>query len=220
MSEEYIPGSEVYPPVVGFDLYYRYNRKSKITRLYGYTNQKAKRCQCGGTPVFEQAEYDHDPHDPYKPAKVFIGVCKDCNLRTKSEGPLWLVLKEWNDGVYDRDMLMVQKPLTNSDTEACIRLSSVLVSAAMTDAVRLILEKRELKDKLTAPDATDYTREQLYPRYAECRGQLKALDNFFRTSPLLMEMDGETCISKVREAVYPDLTPDERVKIPLKLVNM
>ena len=49
---------------------------------------------------------------------------------------------------------------------------------------------------------------------------LDALETFFRESPMMWELSANGLISDIRKAIYPDIPPEYRVKIPLHLSEL
>ena len=100
---------------------------------------------------------------------------------------------------------MNKRPTLDSH-DAVRALCSKVIGAAIDDAIALV----EI-----------YQRN--YRGMSDIGGTTKsliALDRFFKTSCFMWELDYEGLISDIRKYLYPDLPPEERIKIPLKLTEL
>jgi len=56
--------------------------------------------------------------------------------------------------------------------------------------------------------------------YSHSELEVRRIDEFFRTSPLAFALDRDAVMSKLRKELFPDLMPEERMKIPLDPTEM
>lgn len=170
----------------------------------GYWTDKVRPCPCcGRRPVFQEYYYASTGRD--KPAKIFIGICPTCELRTREPGTLKDSVYAWQRRDYSPDSwLHCHRP--RLDTYMSKRLCDMVVRDAIDDALQLV--------DVMAKE-TPYT--EAYQSHA---ADLDALEGFFRRSPLLVEMDADGILSDIRRVAYPELTPAERVKIPLRMSKL
>lgn len=173
----------------------------------GYYSEKLRPCPaCGKYPVFQEAAYYSDPEDI--PAKVFIGFCPTCELRTRKPGTLKEAVMQWQGRRYSHDSFLVcHRPRANNlDTYGCRLLCNRVVGAAIDEAMFYALQRQGVQEG-----------SELWTSYGE---SLKKLENFFRTSVFMFELDPDGVISDIRKVLYPTLEPKDRIKIPLHLAQL
>lgn len=177
------------------------------SKLYhsGYTSDLLKQCPCCRSyPAFEEAS--SSDQGPEERAKVFIGICPKCELRTRKEGTLKESVIQWQRRDFSRNSIaMNRRPKLRSE-EGIRDLCSKMVSKAIDDTICLI--KMQKKNYAGVAD------------YVNVEKDLNKLENFFRTSCFMWELDCDGLISDIRKYLYPDLPPAERIKIPLHLRNL
>ena len=181
----------------------------------GYLCPGARPCKCGGEPKFQQVTTDKE-----QVAQVFVGICKKCGRRTVAEGPLETVLAEWNKRRFTRDSELVSGKLVNPSEDGLRMLCSTVVSESILEAAELVKQMHELKRMIADPLVSDYRREILNQELSQVKGNLQSYQYFFETSPLMYDREADSALSDVRRLLHPDLTMEERLKIPLKLVSM
>lgn len=170
----------------------------------GYKIAKARRCVCGVEPVFERYT-----EDTSVPAEVFIGICPYCERRTAGEGDLRTVLHQWNAGEISDDSEMLQYSPRELNYEGVALLHRVMVKHAKKDAVYYIRAKHEKFGE---------KRDGNYPVFYGA--ELKKIEDFFRWSPLMLDISADGIMSEIRREMYPGKTHDELMQIPLKLTEM
>lgn len=180
-------------------------RGSNLHHL-GYITEKARRCVCGCPPVFEMTTGTVETEGA---ASDFVAICPRCERRAEGHGSLEYCLRMWNEGKMSDDSMMVNMPILSMSETGAMKLSRKLIALNKEEAIELIRCKHS---------EFGTRRDWKYKvRYA---AQLRTIERFFRESPLMMDMDGEAIISDIRKIIYPDLTPEERVKIPLILTEL
>ena len=218
---EYIPPNfdVTYPPVPGFD---RQPNKYRMFHV-GYVNSKAKPCPCCGTmPVFEQYVLDKAPLTQKRniPAKTFVGICPRCEIRAEGEHTLEEALEVWNRGEYSEDSIICNRKMHDLDTECCANLCDTVIGDAMRDAVILIQKKKALMQELKNPELSDLKRISFYNELQDVRGNIREIQLFLRTSPIMFDRDSDAILSGIRKILHPELSYQERTKIPLSLMKM
>lgn len=170
----------------------------------GYYSEKLRRCPvCGRFPVFQESAYDSKPGDI--PAKVFFGYCPTCELRTKKPGTLKEAVMQWQERKFSDDTFLVcHRP--RLDTYGCRLLCNKVVDSAIEDALFYAFQRQD----------AEYGSE-IWTSYGQ---SLKKLEEFFRTSVFMFELDPDGVISDIRRALYPTLEPKDRIKIPLHLAQL
>lgn len=170
----------------------------------GYTSEKLRKCPvCHRFPVFEEDAARRSPHG--EKAKWFIGYCPSCELRTRDSGTLKEVVMQWQDRKYSPDSwLHCHRP--KLDRWGCALLCEAVAREAYDDAMFYI----DLMQH-TATDAEKFTSAKV---------MLNDIENFFRTSPLTFALDLDAVISKMRKELYPDMTPEQRMQIPLSMSKL
>ena len=170
----------------------------------GYYSEKLRRCPvCRRFPVFQESAYHATP--PTEKAKVFYGFCPTCELRTRKPGTLKEAVVQWQNRKFSRDSLLVcHRP--RLDTYGCRLLCNQVVGEAIDDA--LFYARNMLEADVCS---------ELFQSY---RHELKKLEQFFRESVFMFELDADGVISEIRRAIFPMLEPKDRVKIPLHLYEL
>lgn len=170
----------------------------------GYTSEKLRKCPvCHRFPVFEEDAARRSSHG--EKAKWFIGFCPSCELRTRDSGTLKEVVMQWQERKYSPDSwLHCHRP--KLDTWGCALLCEAVAREAYDDAMFYI----DLMQH-TATDAEKFTSAKV---------MLNDIENFFRTSPLTFALDLDAVISKMRKELYPDMTPEQRMQIPLSMSKL
>lgn len=170
----------------------------------GYTSEKLRKCPvCHRFPVFEEDAERRSSHG--EKAKWFIGYCPSCELRTRDSGTLKEVVMQWQDRKYSPDSwLHCHRP--KLDRWGCALLCEAVAREAYDDAMFYI----DLMQH-TATDAEKFTSAKV---------MLNDIENFFRTSPLTFALDLDAVISKMRKELYPDMTPEQRMQIPLSMSKL
>lgn len=216
---KYRDPASIYPPRDGWDVNLTYRGEQMHI---GYVTPKATLCPCckKRLPVFEQSSSDTEENRQNGPAQLFIAICPRCELRADATGTLDECLDAWNNGRFTEDSVMVHRRMKDVDYTAMEKLSNAIVTDAVTQAVELVKQKNHLMAELKNPMMNDLVREIKYSHLSEVRGNLRKIQNFIDSSPLMLEHDPEAVLSTIRRHVYPDLTPDKRIEIPLKLVSM
>ena len=208
---------KLYPEREGYVFVSRRGEASHV----GYLSMKTRRCVCHTHPVFEQYIMDYDENGQRNvPAKEFVAICPKCEIRAKGHGDLDWCMKQWNSGKFQRDMVMVRYKPKDPDPVGIEMLSRKVVAGAVEEAVDAVKRKHDLTRRLNNKFTDDGTREVLYTQLQLVRSALKELNEFITKSPLLWEFDDEAVLSGIRKQVYPDLKPEERIKIPLNLMKM
>ncbi len=209
----------LYPPREGYTFIHRDKMGSVLHT--GYESEKTRRCVCHTRPVFEQYIDDYDENGIRNvPAKEFVAICPKCEIKMRGHGDLEFCRKQWNAGKFSRDSVMVRYRPKDPDPAGIEALSRKAVAGAVEDAVDAVKHRHLLMKQLNRKGASDGEREIAYTHLKTIMANLRKLQKFFETSPLMMDFDDEAILSSVRMQVYPELTPDERVKIPLNLLKM
>ena len=204
----------VYPPIDGWGWSLSRNNHS------GYISNLAIKCECGASPVFEQYCLDLTGTAKSVPAKLFVGICPNCGLRAIGQWPLEKALAVWNSGERTADSRTLAQKCKNPDNNACKNLSDAAVTEAVEEAVRMVRRKNELQTLLRDDLLSDQKREVYYIELKSIRSNLRSLQVFFTESPLLYDKDSDAVLSGIRKILYPGLSYEDRIKIPLKLVSM
>lgn len=170
----------------------------------GYTSPKLRPCPvCGRAAVFEEDAYRRTP--PRERAKFFYGYCPTCELHTGESGTLKEAVMQWQTRKFSPGSgLHCHRP--KLDEWGCSLLCEAVCRDAYEDA-RFCVEQMQKADQKHEEDEG-------------ARDELDRIEKFFRTSPLAFALDPEAVISKLRKELYPDMTPEERMKIPLKLSKL
>lgn len=212
------PKSEdLYPELDGFSrILHRHGYEPHV----GYVSARMIPCRCGAAPVLEQYVGDVDENEVRNvPAKVFVAICPKCETKAIGQGPLETCIRRWNAEQYSPDMLMVRKRLKDPNTRGCEILSNRVLADAAEEAITYVRRKHELMRKLNGR-LDDDAREIHYNELQRVRSVLRKLMTFFTDNPLVFMHDEDAILSGIRRSVYPDLTPEERIKIPLDLLRM
>lgn len=180
--------------------------RSNESHHVGYKTDRARPCCCGWIPVFEMYT---EATERDCPAVDFVAICPRCERRAEGHGSLEYCLKQWNAENLSDDSMMVNMPIMEMSYTGAEKLSQKIFRAAKAEALELILKKHE-----EFGDRRDWKYQLKFA------GDLVRLEIFFRESPLMMDLDGDGVISDIRKQVYPDLSPEERIRIPLKLTEM
>ena len=195
-----------YPPRRGFAIQAKRGERGgePAYNHAGYVSVLLKPCPvCNRLPVFEEASRYARPAN--EPAKIFIGVCPTCDLRTAHEGSLRQAVMEWQAGKFSSDMWLVcHRP--KFYIEGCKMLAKKMVDDAV-DETLIRVRQRQSEN----PDS---------PLFDTHGAELDLLEKFFRESPFTYDMDADGIVSDIRRAIYPELSPEWRVKIPLRLSRL
>lgn len=172
----------------------------------GYTSGKLRKCPvCGRPPVFEE---DADPKRKtgrLQKAKYFIGYCPSCELRTENSGTLKEAVMQWQEKKWSTDSwLHCHRP--KLDPWGCVALCEAVVRTAYEDTMLYL----DLMRKSRRDDES----------FSAARDALNGFEKFFRTSIFAAYLDPDAVISKIRRDLFPDMTPEERTQIPLKLSEL
>ena len=213
--------------LVPFELLYPeregYTRKLTRREPYihaGYMSDKMAQCRCGAFPVLEQYVEDVDENEIRNvPAQDFVAICPVCEVRADTHGSMEQCIKYWNARRFTEDAVMVRHKLKNPNMHGCEMLSNKVLADAVNEAVVFVKRKHELMRKLQGP-IDDDTREIHYTELTRVRANLRKIADFFHKSPLVFTHEEDAILSGVRRNVYPELTPEERLKIPLDLLRM
>lgn len=207
----------IYPELEGFGrIVHRHGALSHV----GYTSSRMETCRCGTVPVLEQYVEDYDDDGVRNaPAKSFVAICPRCELKAAGRGSIEKCIRNWNDHRYSADTMMVRRRLDEPNTRGCEILSNRVLADAVVEAVTFVKRKHELMEKLNGK-IDDDTREIHYNELQRVRSALKKLAGFFHDSPLVFTHDEDAILSGIRRSVYPHLTTEERLKIPLNLLRM
>lgn len=184
----------------------------------GYTSEKMIPCVCGAQPVLEQWVGDQEDTHKHAPAQVFVAICPICEMRGAGHGSLKACVQNWNKRRFTRSSLMMRRKPKDMDEDACRRLCRAVIGDAVQEALWYIRRNHEVQAKIDV--ANDYQRELYEKEQKEVRSKLNEIQRFIERSPLLFDLDSEAVLSGIRRTLYPDKTPEERVKIPLTLAKM
>ena len=223
----------------------------------GYTSDLLKQCPCCRSyPVFEEAS--SSDQGPEERAKVFIGICPKCELRTRKEGTLKESVIQWQRRDFSRNSIAMNRRPKLGSEEGIRDLCSKVISAAIDETIDIMkmeaacyenynvaLDRLENTIRILCcmwkPDfvedvadlfikvASELSREICtiadnveteFNIHLNHRKTLNKLENFFRTSCFMWELDCDGLISDIRKYLYPDLPPAERIKIPLHLRDL
>ena len=208
---------DIYPELEGFT---RVLHRHGYVPHVGYVSPRMMPCRCGATPVLEQYVGDVNENETRNvPAQVFVAICPKCELKAIGQGSIETCIRRWNAGKYSSDMLMVRRKLMDPSTRGCEILSNRVLADAAEEAISYVKRKHELVRKLNGR-LDDDAREIHYNELQRIRTVLRKLMEFFQDNPLVFTHDEEAILSGIRRSVYPDLTPEERIKIPLDLLRM
>lgn len=208
---DYYPEREGYPA--------KFNRTGLLH--VGYVSPNTRPCLCGAYPVFEQYRGDLDEKGNRNlPARSFVAICPMCELRGKDEGDLEYVLEQWNRREFSPDSLLVHEPMKNFSFENIKELADSVLLVQVEDAIKIIKQKKRFQkvseNRLVRVEA----RENACDEIRACNGRLRAIERFFRTSPMMGDHDPEAVISNIRKLFHPGNTRkaiEERLRIPLRL---
>lgn len=173
----------------------------------GYTTDQLKTCPvCKRQAVFEEDVRDAAPKG--ERARVFIGICPTCELRTRESGTLREAVTQWQMRQFSPDSLLhCHRPNPDKfDTWGCALMCESAAKHAYED-LQLFVELM----MNTPEDHEDFSKY---------KAEVERIEDFFRRSPLAFALDPEAVASKLRRDLWPELTPKERLKIPLKLTQM
>ena len=208
---------DIYPELDGFT---RILHRHGYVQHVGYVSPRMMPCRCGETPVLEQYVGDVNENGTRNvPAQVFVAICSNCELKAIGQGSIETCIRRWNAWKYSSDMLMVRRKLMDPSTRGCEILSNRVLADAAEEAITYVKRKHELVRKLNGR-LDDDAREIHYNELQRVRAVLRKLMEFFRDNPLVFTHDEDAILSGIRRSVYPDLTPEERIKIPLDLLRM
>lgn len=193
--------TEKYPPRGSWRIMHSGTENGRDYYFTGYYSEKLRRCPvCGRFPVFTESVYDASPEDTK--AKVFLGYCPTCCLRTKDPGTLKEAVYQWQDRKYSKDSLLVcHRP--RLDSYGCRMLSQKVIKTVIDDSLFFAQKRQECQ--IGSESWESYGTE------------LKKLEKFFRESVFMFEMDADGVISDIRRILYPTLEPKDRIRIPLHL---
>lgn len=212
-----IRAEDIYPEMDGFTR--AIHRHGYIPHV-GYMTTRMMPCKCGTLPVLEQYVGDLDEHEARNvPATSFVAICPKCELKAKGHGTIEACIKRWNNEQFSSDAMMVRRPLKDPSTRGCEILSNRVLADAAEEAIMYVKRKHDLMEKLRGR-IDDDAREIHYNELQRVRSVLRKLMEFFRDNPLVFTHDEDAILSGIRRSVYPDLTPEERIKIPLDLLRM
>lgn len=188
----------------------------------GYTTNLLKPCPvCGRQAVFEEDSYNKTPKG--ERARVFIGFCPTCELRTRTPGTLREAVTQWQTGQYSPDSwLHCHRP--KLDSWGVAELCNVVCGTAYED-LRMYVEIMMGGDvRIPRVALSSHRRPKEDPAWEETYShselEVRRIDQFFRTSPCAFALDHDAVMSKLRKEMFPDLTPEERLKIPLDPTEM
>lgn len=213
------PTELLYPPLEG----YTRVLSARGGKLHvGYYHASMGKCPCcGGQPVLEQLVNDLDENGKRNiPAQNFTAICTNCELRADAEGDLSEALEAWNLGKLSPVSKMVHKRLRTPDEPGMAKLANIVIYDAMRDAINLINRKKEVNDLRNDEKISDARDSVLLAELSRIRGELNRMQKFFERNPLMAWNETDAVLSTIRRILHPDLTPEERAKIPLKLVSM
>ena len=112
---------------------------------------------------------------------------------------------QWQERKFSDDTFLVcHRP--RLDTYGCRLLCNKVVDSAIEDALFYAFQRQD----------AEYGSE-IWTSYGQ---SLKKLEEFFRTSVFMFELDPDGVISDIRRALYPTLEPKDRIKIPLHLAQL
>jgi hypothetical protein len=209
--------ASVYPEIHGLKRVL--HRGNKLLHV-GYTSDRMIPCRCGHFPVLEQYVGDMDEAGIRNiPAKSFVAICPKCEMKAVGHGSLERGIRAWNARRYTPDTVMVGRRLTDADMRGCEALSNRVLSDAVIEASGYVKRKHDVMEKLRGK-LDDDAREIHYGELQRIRAALMKLAAFFHESPLVFNHDEEAILSGIRRSVYPDMTIEERLKIPLDLLRM
>ena len=192
-----------YPPRKGWDVVQASPSLGFLHRGY-YTKQLRPCPCCHRRPVFEEAT--RFAADPGQPAKIFVGICPVCELRTKSDGSLRTVVMQWQRGEYSKASWGYNHRLWSPDINGVRRLCKYVVGAAIDDAMIGVRRRNDVSE-----DSSEFDR---------LGDNLEALERFFNHSVFMWELNPDGVFSEIRRALYPELEPHEREQIPLHLSQL
>lgn len=178
----------------------------------GYTSLYAKPCKCCGSyVVFERDREDVDK---------FIAICSKCELRAEGNGTLEEMMERWNSEQYSEDSYMVHKRLRNPDVLATKRLANQVIGTAVEEIIILIKRKHEFMKQLKSPMISDVQEEVINTNIKKINEKLSESERFLKSTPLMFDLEADALISGIRSRIYPNLTTEERLKIPLHLTKL
>lgn len=193
--------TDKYPPRGSWVVRHRGNLDGMEYVYEGYYSEKVRRCPvCGRYPVFTESAYHATPEG--EKARIFLGYCPTCCLRTREPGTLKEAVYQWQRGEYSKDSLSVCRRPRFSEY-GCRLLSQKIVEDAIEDAI-FFAQKRQ---DITVPGRVP----------AGYGADLRQLEKFFRESVFMYELDPDGVISDIRRILYPTMKPKDRIKIPLHL---
>jgi len=209
-----------YPPRRGWDV--AGGRPSDDYMHGGYTTNLLKPCPvCGRQAVFEEDSYNKAPKG--ERARVFIGFCPTCELRTRAPGTLREAVTQWQRGEYSPDSwLHCHRP--QFDSWGVSELCNVVCGTAYED-LRMYVEIMMGGDiRIPRVALSSHRRpkedQTMEETYSHSELEVRRIDEFFRKSPLAFALDHDAVMSKLRKELFPNLTPKERLKIPLDPTEM
>lgn len=185
----------------------------------GYTHPAAKECPCCHRyPVFEEDAYNKT--DRTEPAKLFVAICPVCEMRIRGSGTLEECLEKWNQGDWSDDMWQVNHRMKDINEDGARLISDKMVKDAVEEAVKLVRAMHGYKAAIRSDRVNDFQKENYQRLLTGVRGELRSIQHFIEESPFLLDRDPEAVLSDIRRRLHPRLTPEERMKIKLKLVVM
>lgn len=211
---------QIYPPLDGYGT--KTNRRDGETHI-GYTHSSMRKCVCGAFPVLEQYAMDlaeGSEHRRNVPARVFVAICPKCERIIRQEGSLEECIAMWNGQELTEasEMDFGHGPRNYSD-DACRKISDKVVLGMKQEAISMILLAHDLQRRARNALASQFQRETFRIELNRIHARLRLMNDEFY-GPVLLDKDPEAVLSDIRKAVNPDLTPDERVQIPLRLDRM
>ena len=194
-----------YPPRGGWVVHRKAHVDGYDYDHAGYYSEQLRKCPvCGRHPVFEEdARYATGETEK---ARFFIGVCPTCSLRTSGDG---LTLKEavyqWQRREYTEDTwLICHRP---KFFESGVRvLCDKIIGTVIDDALMYARRRQDV------PKSSD--------EWKALGRLLDELEQFFRTSCFMYALDPDGIISDIRRALYPNMDPEKRIRIPLQLSRL
>lgn len=168
----------------------------------GYYSTQLRPCPCCGRyPVFEENAYVDIESDI---AKSFLGYCQMCEIHTYKPGTLREAVIMWQGRKFSKTSINMNKRPKYDSLYGVRSLCNKVVDAAVVDAILYARERQTANG-------------ELFDSYGE---QLDKLEKFFRTSVFMWEMDPDGIISDIRRILYPNMTPEDRTRIPNHLSEL
>lgn len=195
----------------GMDIKYPERRGWKYVSTYpsfgvfhrGYYSDQLRPCPCcRRRPVFEESTRGASMDG--ERARIFVGICPTCEIRTREDGTLREAVMMWQRGEWSEASITVARRMRTPDIVAVRKLCKYIVEAAIDDAIM----KAQRRNNITEGTSEEFTK---------LGKDLDDLERFFRNSVFMWELDPDGVISEIRRVLYPELKPEDRTKIPLRL---